>query len=67
VPASDPDVRRAIARKAALSRWGGDTGEADRDLATDLIASYIEKVVSQAPPLSQEQVARLTQLIRTQR
>jgi hypothetical protein len=60
---SDPAVRTAKARVAALARWGG-SGErfesAQADLAVENIAQYVRRTVEAAPPLTDAQKARLT-------
>lgn len=71
-----PQVSKARASVAALSRCvrNGERPADDPDLVTarrDLNAarleSYIEKVLAQAPPLSDEQRNRLAELLRPAR
>ena len=58
----------ARGRVASLSRSRSsddpDYLNAKRDLAAEKIASYIERVVAEAPPLSAAQRDRLTVLLR---
>jgi hypothetical protein len=63
-----PEVAKARARVAALSRpdAGDDTKRTDakRDLAAAKITAYVEKILAAAPPLSDEQRTRLAELLR---
>uniref|UniRef100_A0A5Q5BP97 Putative phiRv1 phage protein n=1 Tax=Mycobacterium sp. (strain MCS) TaxID=164756 RepID=A0A5Q5BP97_MYCSS len=63
-----PEVSRARARVAALSRTdAGDDDrrrEARRDLNAAKIQAYIERALQQAPPLTDEQLSRLAELLR---
>jgi hypothetical protein len=56
------------ARVAALSRSRAETDpelvEARRDLAADVLADHITRVVAAAPPLTREQRDRLAGLLR---
>ena len=61
-------VRTTRARVAALTRHHPDgspeLSEAKRDHATEALASYVAKVVAQAPPLSPAQRDRIAVLLR---
>jgi hypothetical protein len=61
--------RTPRARKAALTRSrrpdDPDLVDADRDLRAAQLARHIQRVVDGAPPLTEEQVDRLTALFRT--
>lgn len=63
MPAANQSLRTAVARSAAARRWNRDDPEARRDLATERLAAYIAKVVSEAPPLTSEQRERLSLLL----
>jgi hypothetical protein len=62
------EVLHERARIGALSRSrrsdDPELVEAKRGLAEANIAAYIEKVLAQAPPLSDDQKTRLTELLR---
>ncbi|NYJ06595.1 hypothetical protein GGQ55_002873 [Geodermatophilus daqingensis] len=62
-------VTRARSDLGNHARWRpNDTDgltERRRNLAAEKIADYIERTVAAAPPLSDEQVSRLTRLLRT--
>lgn len=57
-----PDIEHYAGRVAALSRWTPDSPalpEARGNLAAAKITSYIEKVVADAPPLTDAQRERI--------
>lgn len=62
--ARNPDVRKLASSKAANTRWGRPTESVARELAEAQLEDYIRKVVDQAPPLTDEQRARLSLLLR---
>lgn len=59
------EVLKARAALGVASRRGDDEAATDarRDLAAAKIAAYIEKVVADAPPLTDEQRDRLSAII----
>lgn len=65
-PIATPRVARA--RKAALDRYrpadDPQVVEASRDLAAANLQHYIERVVAEAPPLTDAQCDRLASLLR---
>ncbi len=66
MPAKSPTLRVAVAR-AGHAATTGDPERIERtrrDLAAERLASYIEKVVATAPPLTDDQQRRLTVLLR---
>jgi hypothetical protein len=63
MPKNSPSLRQAVARTGAASRWGHDDQDARRDLATEQIATYIDRIVAAAPPLTAEQRDRLSTLL----
>jgi hypothetical protein len=63
MPKNSPSLRQAVARTGAGSRWGSDDEDARRDLATEQIAAYVDRIVAAAPPLTAEQRNRLTSLL----
>jgi hypothetical protein len=64
MPASSPTLRRSAARAGAAARWGhASVNESRRDLAAERIASYVERVLAEAPPLTNDQRARLSMLL----
>jgi hypothetical protein len=66
VPARSETLRVAVAKSGAAAR-GGDPEKIEktrRDLAAEQLASYIEKTVSAAPPLTSDQQDRLALLLR---
>lgn len=65
VPTIHSEKRSALGRHAASVRWQKpDQLDTARDLAAARIAEYIERVVSNAPPLTPEQADRLATLLR---
>jgi hypothetical protein len=60
--AHDPTARRRYASRAAQARWNPETR---RDLAAERLAEHIRRVVDAAPPLTPEQVERLSTLLLT--
>ncbi|MFF1714807.1 hypothetical protein [Streptomyces sp. NPDC058268] len=59
------EVAHLRARKAAEKRHhpDADTTDLDRELATLTLAAYIKRVVESAPPLNDDQRARLAMLL----
>lgn len=59
------EVQHHRARVAVLARVGTDEERTDarRDLAVAKIAQYVERVVAEAPPLTDEQRERLAGLL----
>lgn len=64
MPSANPDLRRAAARAGAAARWSSTDEAPARDLAAERIAAYVERVVSNAPPLTRDQRSRITSLLR---
>ena len=69
MPTPPKSVANARARKAGLIKHGHGPDdprviEADRDLAAENLAAYIERVVAEAPPLTDHQLGRLAALLR---
>lgn len=60
------DVLKARAQAGVAARRGDAKGliQARRDLAAANIAQYIKRVVSEAPPLTDEQLDTITLLLR---
>ena len=51
-------------RLGTAKRWGhADAEELRRDLAGVLIAEYVEKMVADAPPLTPEQIDRISAIL----
>lgn len=64
MPAHDPERRRLQSRAAAAIRHDlPDAPDLRRDLAARRLEDYIRAVVEAAPPLSDEQVRRLSVLL----
>ena len=65
MPAQSLELRRAVARAGGAVKHGNPVTikTAKRDLAAERIATYIERVVSAAPPLTPVQVSRLSTLL----
>lgn len=68
----DPDIARARARAAGLKYRRDDANDPDlitaqRELRELVLAKHIQKVVDQAPPLTQAQRDRLAELLRPAR
>lgn len=56
--------RSALGRHAASVRWQRDDQiETARDLAAARIEEYVERIVSSAPPLTDEQATRIVRLL----
>jgi hypothetical protein len=57
-------ITKASSKLAITTRYKGadspEATEARRDLAAIKIASYVEKVVAEAPPLTPEQITTIT-------
>lgn len=66
MPARNSTIRRLVAEAGAAARWGepARAAAARRDLAAERLASYVERIVAEAPPLTVEQRARITDLLR---
>ncbi|MDQ0755769.1 hypothetical protein [Arthrobacter sp. B3I4] len=62
------DIRTISLRMALSTRWNGANDEKTLGLRRELkeakLARYIQKIVSEAPHLSAEQVGRLSALLR---
>ena len=61
------DKSRALGKYAAAVRWGhapADIADSRRDLAAAQIADYVERIVADAPPLTESQLDRVTALLR---
>jgi len=64
MPASSPTIRNSTARAGAAVRWGkANADDARRELATERISEYVQKVLANAPPLTNEQRERLALLL----
>lgn len=64
MPANSPALRQSTARAGAAARWHRpDAEDARRDLATERISSYVQRVLAAAPPLTDEQRTRLALLL----
>jgi hypothetical protein len=64
MPANSPSLRRSTARAGAAARWRHpDADQARRDLAAERISSYIQRVLADAPPLTDAQRDRLAVLL----
>jgi hypothetical protein len=64
LPASSPSLRRSTARAGAAARWHKpDIEDARRELAAERISSFVQRVLADAPPLSDEQRDRLALLL----
>jgi hypothetical protein len=65
MPSHDPAVRALACTIAATERHhpNADTSELRRDLRAASLAEHIRKVVDSAPPLSDQQRARLAALL----
>jgi hypothetical protein len=61
--AHDPAVRRLAAQKAAQSRWNEPTHETASALAEAQLASYIKRILADAPFLKDHQRQRLAVLL----
>lgn len=62
-----PNTKRARGHLMTAVRMGNAEGEATarRELAEAKLQNYIERVLSVSPPLTQNQIKRLTGLLRT--
>jgi hypothetical protein len=66
--ATSAKSRELQGKNAAAKRWNHpDKDEIGRSYAEQRIAEYIERVLAQAPPLSDEQRTRLAELLRPAR
>ncbi len=65
MPAKSATLRVAVARAGHAAAYGDaeQIKETRRDLAAERIAAYIQKVVEDAPPLTDEQFRRLAVLL----
>jgi hypothetical protein len=62
---SQGSTRSLQGQKAAAVRWGKpDVDTIDRDFAAAKLEQYIERIVSEAPPLTSAQRDRLALLLR---
>jgi hypothetical protein len=50
-------------RVGTARRWGRPNAELERDLTAVLLAEHVEKVVGHAPPLTTEQIDRITAIL----
>lgn len=66
MPATSPTLRVAVARAGHAAAHGTPEriAETRRDLAAERIATYVERVIAGAPPLTDEQLVRLATLLR---
>jgi len=66
MPANSATLRVAVAKAGHAARKGDPEriAETRRDLATERIASYVERVVAGAPQLTSQQLDRLAELLR---
>ncbi|MGV0772291.1 hypothetical protein [Mycobacterium syngnathidarum] len=64
MPTPTPVVAAIAVARAAKHRDPAAEDQARRALAEAKIAAYVNKVLSQAPPLSDEQRTRLAELLR---
>lgn len=66
MPETAPSRLRTMqAKSAAARRWQTpDRERIERDYAAERIAAYVEKIVADAPPLTNEQRDRLTAILR---
>jgi hypothetical protein len=66
MPANDPIVRALSSKIAAKERHhpGTDTSDLRREMRAAQLAEHIRAVVDVAPPLSDQQKARLAVLLR---
>lgn len=60
------ELARTRSRVATASRLGSpaEVEQARRDHAAVKLESYVNKVVSEAPPLTDEQISRITAILR---
>lgn len=59
-----PSVRSLQGKNAAAQRWNRpDKEKLARDYAAARVAEYVGKVLSEAPPLTDEQRATITRLL----
>ncbi|WP_426734920.1 hypothetical protein [Glutamicibacter sp. 2E12] len=60
------EVVQARAALGSASRWGNteQIENARRDLAAAKLAAYAEKIINEAPPLTMEQRARISGMLR---
>jgi hypothetical protein len=64
LPASSPSLHGSTARAGADARWRKPDAEAARrELAAERISSFVQRVLADAPPLSDEQRDRLALLL----
>lgn len=63
---SNSEILRARSALGNASRRGNteEVADARRDLAAAKLAAYAEKIISEAPPLTMEQRARISGLLR---
>jgi hypothetical protein len=67
MPAHDPAVRALSCKIAARERHhpGTDTTDLRRDMRAAQLAEHIRRVVAEAPPLTDQQKAKLAVLLLT--
>jgi hypothetical protein len=67
MPAHDPTVRALSSKIAAIERHhpDTDTGDLRRDMRAAKLADHIRRVVDAAPPLTDDQRARIAALLRS--
>ncbi|MDP9692712.1 UNVERIFIED_ORG: hypothetical protein J2X79_000241 [Arthrobacter globiformis] len=58
------EVYKARSAVALAVQRGKPSEDARRDLAAAKLAQYVERVVAEAPPLTDEQVNRIARLLR---
>ena len=64
MPANSKALRTAVARAGAAKRWRPDNEGPPRDLAAERIAQYVERILSDAPALTDDQRDRIAGLLR---
>jgi hypothetical protein len=65
IRATSTRSRELQAKNAAAKRWDkSDRDDIAREYATQRITGYIEKVLGEAPPLTDEQRAKLAELLK---
>jgi len=65
LPANSSALRQSAARAGAAARWRHpDADEARRDLAAERISSYVQRILADAPPLTDAQRDKLALLLR---
>jgi hypothetical protein len=68
IRATSTRSRELQAKNAAAKRWDkSDRDDIAREYATQRITDYIEKVLGEAPPLTDEQRTKLAELLKPAR